>query len=93
MNTSPWHSWWQPPGRPSHTPARRVVRPTGGIVRGKFASRKNKQTVEFEQLLELDLMYLLEAAPSVLHTCRWPPLRERQAPLRVPSFTNLLSHP
>lgn len=65
MKTNPWHSRWQPPSRPSHTPARKVVRPTGGIVRGKFASRKNRQTVEFEQLLELDLMYLLEAAPSV----------------------------
>lgn len=65
MNSTSWPRPWHAPGPNSVTPARRVVRPTGGIIRGKFPSRKNRRMVEFEELLELDLMHLLEAAPAV----------------------------
>lgn len=41
-------------------PARQIVRSTGGIVRGKFPSRKNSCMVHHEGLLELDAMYLFE---------------------------------
>jgi hypothetical protein len=65
MNSTPSPRPWHAPGPNSVTPARRVVRPTGGMIRGKFPSRKNRRMVEFEELLELDLMHLLEAAPAV----------------------------
>lgn len=65
MSSTPWPRPWHAPGPNSVTPARRVVRPTGGIIRGKFFSRKNRRMVEFEELLELDLMHLLEASPAV----------------------------
>jgi hypothetical protein len=65
MTSKIWTRPWHAPGPNSFAPARRVVRPTGGIIRGKFASRKNRRMVEFEELLELDFMHLLEAAPAV----------------------------
>lgn len=60
--TSPWAR--QRP--PVHTPARLVVAPTGGIIRGFFPSAKARRMVPFEQLLELDALYLFEFAPQVV---------------------------
>lgn len=40
---------WQ---RSSHTPARQVVAPSGGIVRGWFPSIKAQRMIAFESLLE-----------------------------------------
>ena len=52
-------------GRPHHQRAREVISPSGGIMRGKFPSRKNGRMVHHEGLLELDALYLLEASPLV----------------------------
>jgi len=45
--------------------ARKIVLPTGGIVRGKFPSRKNGRMVHHEGLLELDAIYLFEASSLI----------------------------
>ena len=62
-----WKRAWS--GRKSdglvHQRAREVVRPTGGIVRGKFPSRKTGRMVHYEGLLELDAIYLFETSPLV----------------------------
>jgi hypothetical protein len=55
--------------------AREVVRPTGGIVRGKFPSRKNGCMVHHEGLLELDALYLFEWSAHIL--------RYREQPLTM----------
>lgn len=68
MSTHLWQGTWRgrsPNGTP-HQRAREIVRPTGGIVRGKFPSRKNGRMVEHEGLLELDAIYLFEVLPSVV---------------------------
>lgn len=49
-----------------HTPARRVVRPTGGIFRGRFPSRKSGRTVAFESLIERDALLLFEFSRGVV---------------------------
>lgn len=62
-----WNGHWSgmtPNGTP-HQRARTIVRPTGGIVRGKFPSRKNGRMVHHEGLLELDAIYLFETSPLV----------------------------
>lgn len=48
-----------------HLRAREIVRPTGGIIRGKFPSRKTGRMVHFEGLLERDAIYLFEASPLI----------------------------
>lgn len=56
MPINMWQGYWQgkaPSGIP-HQRAREILRPTGGIVRGKFPSRKNGRMVQHEGLLELD---------------------------------------
>lgn len=60
--TSPWVRQ----RTPVHTPARQVVAPTGSIIRGLFPSVKARRMVPFEQLLELDALYLFEFAPQVV---------------------------
>lgn len=57
-----WQGRWRgrTPAGDSHQRAREIVRPTGGIVRGKFPSRKNGRMVQHEGLLELDAIYLFE---------------------------------
>lgn len=68
MTTNLWSGRWNgriPAGDP-HNRARRVISPSGGIMRGKFPSRKNGRMVHHEGLLELDAIYLLEASPMVL---------------------------
>lgn len=51
--------------RQVHQRAREVVRPTGGIVRGKFPSRKTGRMVHYEGLLERDAIYLFETSPLI----------------------------
>lgn len=68
MATFFWQGAWRgrsPDGR-VHDRARQVVRPSGGIVRGKFPSRKNGRMVHHEGLLELDAIYLFETSPRIL---------------------------
>jgi hypothetical protein len=66
----PIHQWtglWsgrQPVGDIHHR-AREIVRRTGGIVRGKFPSKKNGRMVHHEGLLELDAIYLFETSPRI----------------------------
>ena len=48
-----------------HQRAREVIRPTGGILRGKFPSRKTGRMVHFEGLLERDAIYLFETSPLI----------------------------
>lgn len=49
-----------------HAPARRVVRPTGGIFRGRFPSRKSGRTVAFESLIERDALLLFEFSRGIV---------------------------
>lgn len=49
-----------------HTPARQVVRPTGGIFRGRFPSRKSGRSVAFESLIERDAVLLFEFSRGVV---------------------------
>jgi hypothetical protein len=42
-----------------------VLRSTGGIVRGKFPSRKTGRMAHYEGLLELDALYLFETSPLI----------------------------
>lgn len=46
--------------------ARNIVTRSGGIVRGKFPSRKNGALVHHEGCLELDSFFLFEAMPNVV---------------------------
>lgn len=57
---------WSGRHRDSHTPVRQVVAPTGGGIRGYFPSIKTGRMIEYEQLLELDALFLLEFSPQVL---------------------------
>lgn len=68
MSKNLWHGNWQGrvPEGDIHQRARKIVRPTGGIVRGKFPSRKNGRMVHHEGLLELDAIYLFEASPLIV---------------------------
>ncbi|CAM5784208.1 hypothetical protein CCAE64S_01316 [Castellaniella caeni] len=44
---------------------RTVITPSGGIVRGKFPSKKNNRLIHHEGLLELEACYLFELSPYV----------------------------
>ena len=62
-----WQGMWRgsaPDGGAANR-AREVVRYTGGIVRGKFPSRKCRRMVHHEGLLELDAIYLFETSPLI----------------------------
>ncbi|GAB3261466.1 TnsA endonuclease N-terminal domain-containing protein [Chitinimonas naiadis] len=62
-----WQGLWRgsaPDGGAANR-AREVVRYTGGIVRGKFPSRKCRRMVHYEGLLELDAIYLFEISPLI----------------------------
>lgn len=67
MSEFHWNGTWRGrrPASDPHTPARRVISPSGGIMRGKFPSRKNGRMVHYEGLLELDAIYLFEASPRI----------------------------
>jgi hypothetical protein len=67
MSMSLWTGRWRgglPLGE-SHRRAREVITPSGGIMRGKFPSRKNARPVHHEGLLELDAIYHFEASPAI----------------------------
>lgn len=68
MSNHLWHGTWhgKMPGGDVHQRARTIVRPTGGIVRGKFPSRKNGRMIHHEGLLELDAIYLFESSPLII---------------------------
>ncbi|MBS1208463.1 MAG: transposase [Proteobacteria bacterium] len=72
-----WQGTWngRSPAGDIHVRSRTIVRHTGGIVRGKFPSRKNGRMVHHEGLLELDAIYLFETSPRVV--------RYREQPERV----------
>lgn len=77
MSNFLWQGLWRgrAPNGDGHQRARTIVRPTGGIVRGKFPSRKNGRMVHHEGLLELDAIYLFETSPLIV--------RYREQPLTI----------
>jgi len=66
-----------------HSRARRGVSPSGGIVRGKFPSRKNARMVYHDGLLTLDAMYLFETSPLIRA------YREKPLSIRYPDGARL----
>lgn len=50
----------------NHVPVRKVITRSGGIVRGKFPSRKNNRMVRHEGLLERDAILLFEMSPCIV---------------------------
>lgn len=80
-----WHGNWRGklPDGDVHRLARTIVRPTGGIVRGKFPSRKNGRMIHYEGLLELDAIYLFEASPLIVR------FREQPTKIRYPDEKRL----
>lgn len=78
MSSTPWGGRWDGllPAGDSHQRSRTIVRHTGGIVRGKFPSRKNGRMVHHEGLLELDAIYLFETSPRIVR------FREQMPPIR-----------
>ncbi|WP_230411311.1 TnsA endonuclease N-terminal domain-containing protein [Collimonas humicola] len=62
-----WQGTWRggSPAGDVHLRAREVISPSGGIVRGKFPSRKNGRMVHHEGMLELDAIYLFETSPRI----------------------------
>jgi len=77
MTSNLWQGQWQGrnPVGDSHKRARKVISPSGGIIRGKFPSRKNGRMVHHEGLLELGAAYLFEASPKVV--------RYREQPITI----------
>jgi hypothetical protein len=63
-----WQGHWRgrSPAGDIHQRARNIISPSGGIVRGKFPSRKNGRIIHHEGLLELDAIYLFEASPQIV---------------------------
>jgi len=53
------------PGGLVHQRSREVIHATGGIMRGKFPSRKTGRLVHYEGLLERDAIYLFETSPLI----------------------------
>ncbi len=80
-----WRGRWKgrDPDGDIHQRARTIVRPTGGIVRGKFPSRKNGRMVQHEGLLELDAIYLFETNHRIVR------YREQPMTLHYPDGTRL----
>lgn len=68
MSTNLWQGSWRgrSPDGQIHDRARQVISPSGGIIRGKFPSRKNGRMVHHEGLLELDAIYLFETSPQIV---------------------------
>lgn len=85
MAISFWQGEWrgQYPQGDVHQRARKVITPSGGIMRGKFPSRKNGRMVHHEGLLELDAIYAFETAPSILR------YREQPITLHYPDGSRL----
>ncbi|MES2407955.1 MAG: TnsA endonuclease N-terminal domain-containing protein [Pseudomonadota bacterium] len=85
MISNTWGGRWNgvAPVGDQHSRARTIVRHTGGIVRGKFPSRKNGRMVHHEGLLELDAIYLFEASPRVIR------YREQPTTIQYPDGVKL----
>ncbi len=85
MSTHLWQGRWQgrSPAGDIHQRARKIISPSGGIVRGKFPSRKNGRMVHHEGLLELDAIYLFEASPQIVR------YREQPTTLHYPDGAKL----
>jgi hypothetical protein len=85
MSTNMWRGDWRGrnPVGDAHKRARRVISPSGGIVRGKFPSRKNGRMVHHEGLLELDAIYLFETSPQVVR------FREQPTSIHYPDGAKL----
>jgi hypothetical protein len=68
MSKNLWQGAWcgRRPDGDVHKRARNVITPSGGIVRGKFPSRKNGRMVHHEGLLELEAIYLFETSPRIV---------------------------
>ena len=68
MSSTTWGGRWNGliPVGDAHRRSRTIVRHTGGIVRGKFPSRKNGRMIHHEGLLELDAIYLFETSPRIV---------------------------
>lgn len=68
MSLNLWNGRWRgiTPAGDTHRRARNVISPSGGIVRGKFPSRKNGRMVHHEGLLELEAIYLFETSPKIV---------------------------
>lgn len=75
MSGNLWQGTWRgrAPAGDTHRRAREVISPSGGIVRGKFPSRKNGRMVHHEGLLELDAIYLFETSPRIAKYREQPP--------------------
>ncbi|MGZ5043205.1 MAG: TnsA endonuclease N-terminal domain-containing protein [Methylobacter sp.] len=85
MSKKFWQGTWrgQHPAGDVHQRSREVVSPSGGIVRGKFPSRKNGRMVHHEGLLELDAIYLFESSPRIVR------YREQPEIIRYPDEAKL----
>lgn len=98
MSTNMWRGdrHGSSPAGDIHQRARRVISPSGGIVRGKFPSRKNGRMVHHEGLLELDAIYLFETSSQILRYREQPTTIHYPdgAKLRryTPDFELLLAH-
>lgn len=72
---------------PHPSRARTVITPSGGIVRGKFPSKKVARMIHHEGLLELEACYLFEMSPHVT-SYREQPFRLQYADdARLRSYT------
>lgn len=69
-----WRGTWngRAPDGLAHQRARTIVRSTGGILRGKFASRKTGRMVHHEGMLELDAIYHFETSPLIVRYTEQP---------------------
>lgn len=85
MSSNSWKGRWKgrTPMGDTHSRARQVISPSGGIVRGKFPSRKNGRMVHHEGLLELEAIYLFETSPLIVR------YREQPATIHYPDGARL----
>ena len=63
-----WEGRWcgREPVGDVHYRARKIISPSGGIIRGKFPSRKNGRMIHYEGLLERDAILLFEMSPNIV---------------------------
>ncbi|WP_031430340.1 TnsA endonuclease N-terminal domain-containing protein [Methylomicrobium agile] len=85
MSKNLWQGAWRGnrPDGDVHKRARNIITPSGGIVRGKFPSRKNGRMVHHEGLLELEAIYLFETSPNIVR------YREQPVTIHYPDETRL----
>jgi hypothetical protein len=85
MSKNFWQGTWRGrhPAGDVHQRSREVISRSGGIVRGKFPSRKNGRMIHHEGLLELDAIYLFESSSRVIR------YREQPETIRYPDEAKL----